>query len=246
MQILLNHFLFLYSSFFMLFQVPMDDIAQHASKQTRTISFSGHDWEVRNTHNTRRGPGPNVFSDSDESVWVDDNGRLHLKIRKIDDVWHCAEVTLKKSLGYGTYTFHVNSDLTTLDKNVVAGFFTYLNDQEEIDIEFSKWSEENNNNAQFVVQPYEKEGNIERFQLGENLGTTAHSFTWHKKQILYQSVAIENSNSQTIHSWTYTGKDIPKNKKEKLKINLWLFKGQEPSNLQEQEIVIDSVSYMKK
>lgn len=48
----------------------------------RVINFAGRYWWVKN--GTNLGPGPNNFSDSEESVWVDDAGKLHLKIRQIE------------------------------------------------------------------------------------------------------------------------------------------------------------------
>ena len=45
------------------------------------------------------------------------------------------------------------SRVDKFDKNVVAGLFTYENDTAEIDIEFSKWNKEENEDSQFVIQP---------------------------------------------------------------------------------------------
>jgi hypothetical protein len=41
----------------------------------RKIDFSGFRWLVKGT-DTLEGPGPNYFSDDEESVWVDGEGRL--------------------------------------------------------------------------------------------------------------------------------------------------------------------------
>ena len=83
-----------------------------------------------------RGPGPSFFSNSEESVWVDDQGHLHLKLRIIDNVWHSAQVTLPDALGYGTYQFQIASNPDLLNPNVVFGLFVYEDDFNEIDIEF--------------------------------------------------------------------------------------------------------------
>ncbi|QQT25306.1 glycoside hydrolase family 16 protein [Sphingobacterium spiritivorum] len=212
----------------------------------RVISFSGMDWIVRTTNNKTEGPGPNRFSDSDKNVWVDGTNRLHLKIRQEGGNWYCAGVTAKKSMGYGKYIFYIGSDVNQLDKNVVAGLFTYLNDEEEIDIEFSKWSVADNVNAQFVSQPSTIAGNKVRFDIVPDLGQTVHFFDWQEKHIAFASSYTDSKGlSQPIHEWTYTGKQIPKEKNEKLKLNLWLFRGQMPSDLKEQEIVIDSVRFVK-
>ena len=50
-------------------------------------------------------PGPNFWSDRKSDVWVDDEGRLHLKIVKRHGKWYCTEVTCDKIFGYGAYVF---------------------------------------------------------------------------------------------------------------------------------------------
>lgn len=211
----------------------------------RIIRFSEMDWIVRKTKDKKEGPGPNLFSDSDKNVWVDANGRLHLKIRQDGGYWYCSGITSKKSMGHGKYVFYINSDVTTLDQHVVAGLFTYLNDTEEIDIEFSKWSIPTNQNAQFASQPSDVSGNKKRFDIPAGLGQTVHSFDWQSDRILFSSDYKDAEGVlRNIQEWTYNGKDVPKQKNEKLKMNLWLFKGQMPSDLKDQEIVIDSVRFI--
>src|SRR5271165_635656 len=80
--------------------------------EDRTLQFAGQTWNVRKGHG---GPGPNRWSDARESVWVDDQGRLHLKIRQIAGEWACVEVWTQKSLGYGDYVFQVASNVEKYD-----------------------------------------------------------------------------------------------------------------------------------
>ncbi len=209
----------------------------------RIIKFSGYDWIVRKTKSAKEGPGPNLFSDTQENVWVDNQGKLHLKITQKGGQWYCSGITLRNTLSYGKYTFFINSDVSKLDDNVVAGLFTYLTNTEEIDIEFSKWSVNNNMNAQFAVQPSDKNGNKVRFDIPRDLGPTTHSFNWQKDKISFHSEYYKQGRTNVLHKWEYTGEDIPMDKEERLKINLWLFRGQMPKTLQEQEIVIDSVKF---
>lgn len=212
----------------------------------RVIQFSGMDWVVRTTRDKKEGPGPNMFSDSEKNVWVDLQGRLHLKVRQEGGNWYCSGVIAKKSMGYGRYIFYVSSDVTQLDQNVVAGLFTYLNDEEEIDIEFSKWSIADNQNAQFASQPSTISGNKKRFDIAQNLGQTVHSFDWQTNQILFKSSYRDDKGiDRTIQEWTYNGLQVPREKNEKLRLNLWLFRGQMPSDLKDQEIVIDSVRFIE-
>jgi len=66
----------------------------------RTIIFSGYKWKVKSSE-SKAGPGPNYFSDKEEDVWVDNEGKLHLKITKKDGKWYCTEVISDSSFGYG-------------------------------------------------------------------------------------------------------------------------------------------------
>ena len=214
----------------------------------RTISFSGMDWVVRTTGAAKEGPGPNLFSDSEDNVWVDSQGRLHLKLVQKGGYWYSAGITLRNSLGYGKYVFYLASDLSQLDQNVVAGLFTYKNDQEEIDIEFSKWSNPENMDAQFAVQPSDKKGNKQRFNLNLASEKSTHSFDWQANYIDFLSIqghAASSDASSIISQWRYTGANIPPDTDERLKINLWLFRGQAPSNNMPQELIVEKVVYLK-
>lgn len=214
----------------------------------RVISFSGFEWIVRTSGTAEQGPGPNLFSDSKENVWVDDQGRLHLKIVEKGGLWYCAGITQRHSLSHGKYIFYVSSDVSKLDQNVVGGLFTYMNDEEEIDIEFSKWSDPDNMDSQFAVQPSHKPANKVRYDLNLNGGPSVHAFDWQKDHIDFISMRghdLEADESNIIHQWNYTGGDIPPDSEERLKINLWLFRGQPPSDGQEHEMIIEKVEYIK-
>ena len=82
----------------------------------RVISFSGYEWVVSTSGEEKAGPGPNYFSDSRENVWVDDEGRLHLRITYREGRWNCARVELAKHTSYGKYVFYVSSRPDSLDR----------------------------------------------------------------------------------------------------------------------------------
>ena len=50
-----------------------------------TIRWSGYEWKVRSTGGAAQGPGPNIFSDSRDNVFVDSKGDLHLWITQRED-----------------------------------------------------------------------------------------------------------------------------------------------------------------
>jgi len=210
-----------------------------AVEEQRTIPFAGMTWNVKSRTG---GPGPNHWSSDSESVWVDGQGRLHLKIRRIDGTWHCAEVWTKQSLGYGDYVFQVASNVESYDPNVVAGLFTYLDDDREVDIEFSRWGVPNSPVAQYVVQPGSRPGNKRAFRPGLSGEYSTHSICWCERSVSFESYhghgGIIPLKERMIQHWTCTSRDIPKAGGEKTHSNLWLNQGKSPTDSKEYELII--------
>ncbi len=208
-----------------------------------TIAFSGYSWAVKSS-TAPVGPGPNVFSASAENVWVDPAGQLHLRTTSRDGRWRSAEVILGRSLGFGKYTFRISSPLGNLDPNVVAGLFTWNDDpayhHREIDVEFARWGNATDPTAgQYVVQPYDRAGNLRRF-VQPATSASVHSFTWASKSVSFTSATAAG---QTIASWRHTSRDVPRPGGERVHINLWLDGGSPPLDGAETEIVISSFSF---
>jgi len=207
------------------------------------IKFAGRLWNVKS--GCGLGPGPNCWSDSAESVWVQD-GELHLKIRKIEDKWYSAEVTAAECTQYGTHRFFVSSDLNSLDKNVVAAVFLYKDDQNEIDMEFSRWTDENaGENAQFVVQPWDIPGNIHRFAIPQDITESTHVINWNSSSVQFQSIRGHYQepppSENLLDKWEYMGNSIPKeNDCLRVHINLWQIGGNPPSNNQEAVFIVSN------
>lgn len=209
---------------------------------SRTISFAGQEWVVRTGTG---GPGPNHWSDSPSSVWVDPNG-LHLKIRRVENTWYCAEVYSAAPTRHGMHRFHVASRVDQLDKNVVASPFLYANDSQEVDIEFSTWTDDSGpkvNNAQYVVQPWDTPKNRGRFTVALNGDYSTHYMDWQKSSIRFKSFHGHYTEPPhpwlLMRDWTYTGKDSPPESANlRVHINLWLIRGAAPSNGQEVEFII--------
>jgi len=184
------------------------------------ITWAGQTWEVK-TSTSAVGPGPNVFSR--ENVRVED-GDLIMEIAQRDGRWTTAEV-IGPHLGYGTYRFTVESDVSDLDPNVVLGLFTWSDrarfNHREIDIEVARWGNAADpTNAQFVVQPWDTPGKLQRYTVTE-VGPTVHSFTWRSNRVDFSSAGA---------AWSYAGSGIPPSQDERIRINLWLFEGRAPSD----------------
>ncbi|HBL75738.1 MAG: hypothetical protein A2W90_17300 [Bacteroidetes bacterium GWF2_42_66] len=214
---------------------------------SQTIQFAGQTWNVRSGTGN---PGNNNWSASSQSVWVDEAGRLHMKIRKEGDKWYCAEIISQQSFGYGEYIFYVASHVEKYDPSVVAAMFTYENDNREIDIEFTNSgfgsTSKTDTPGWYTVQPRPyTTANQYRFKLNLTEDYSTHKFVWSSKNIFFQSYhghypQLPSSEYQ-IAQWTYTGTKNPPTGSERLHINLYLLGGAPPTNQQEVEFVVNAV-----
>jgi hypothetical protein len=207
--------------------------------EPRVVKFAGHTWDVK--VGRRVGPGPNNFSDAKENVWLDDKGHLHLAITKTEGKWQCAEVVAPKSLGYGEYRWVVAGDLPDLDRHTVLGLFTYESTTREIDFELARWSDPANVNAQFVVQPYEKDS-MYRFDTRKAKVLTC-SLVWEKTFVRGRCWEGEDTSKEPLADWNYTGRKIPRPGTERARANLWLFIGKPPAMGGKQEVIIKSFQF---
>jgi hypothetical protein len=215
---------------------------EYPDKSIRYIDWSNYRWQVKTGQLV--GPGPNYFSDDTANVSIDSEGRLNLKIDFRDDKWYCAEIVLDHSLGYGLYTFKLDSRVDNLDFNTILGCFIYETTNREFDFEFSKRLA-NPFNAQYVVQPWYTPGNIEFYNMPTST-QTSHSFEWRSDSIVFKSWnghADISTPATLIHSWTYTGADIPPTGDERMRFNLYLFGGDPPVQGAGDEVIVTSFEY---
>lgn len=224
-----------------------DYVNLYTLRYRRSINFASHNWWVKNTV-LIAGPGPNYFSDSTQNVWVD-NGQLHMKITRRGNTWYCPEVICKDTFAYGKYVFKIASPAGNMDPNIVCGLFTWdmssIESHREIDIEFSKWGIVQNINAQYVIQPFGSPGHLHHWILPPSIVYSSHFFEWQQDTVKFKSVSGLNINPpDTIYqSWNFTGNSVPHHSKENVRMNLWLFNGIPPSNMQEAEVIIYDFSF---
>jgi hypothetical protein len=203
----------------------------------KTLTFAGYQWLVKNS-TTGTGPGPNLFDV--DGPYVDSSGHLHLRLFKSSAGWECSEVVLDKALGYGTYRWSVEGPVSTLDPNVVFAIFTYdyANNtpaNKELDFEAARFAEPGRpTNAQYVMQPYEKKGNLQRITL-PNRGVTTLTLTWLPGRITFSA--------DSLPSWTKTGSAVPTSSGAQLHMNLWLYKGVPPDNGKNVQVVVTSFHF---
>lgn len=222
------------------------------SPEVRTIIFAGHEWSVKDGYH---GPGPNEFSDSAENVWVDGAGSLHLKITNGAGQWECSELISSESFGYGTYVFTVETRVDILDRNVVLGLFTWdtyapQENYREIDFEFGRWGDPAGDNSQFVIQPWDGDGNLYRFDIdyAEQGSRTTHVMTWGSDGLYFRSYyggfSLAPPSENIIADWYYQRSDNPAAGGENVRLNLWLMSGLLPSDGLECEVVVKDFQFL--
>ncbi len=212
-----------------------------AGLRGQSINFGGYTWNVRSGTG---GPGPNYWSNSTENVWLDSNGYLHMKIRKVGQIWYCSEVFTTHYTQYGDHRFVVECSLDSLDNNVVVGLFNYRDDTHEIDIEFARWGVPGYAKfGSYTIQPYTVAGNSESFAFTLETTISTHSFNWQNNYIAFTSFqGINFSPTKLIKSWVYTGAYNPKDTdKLRTHINFWLFEGKAPVDTGHLELIIRDI-----
>lgn len=210
---------------------------------TKTLSFSGYEWRIREAPSDRG--GVNFFDAS--NAWTDADGALHLRIAKREGHWTCAEVTLTRNLGYGTYSFVVR-DTSHLRPPVVFSMFTWdyggaSQNHREMDIEISQWGDPTSKNAQYVVQPFFIPENASRFMLPG--GVMMHSFRWEPGRVSFKTVrgAAPGGGSRPVAEYVFTS-GVPSPGIETLRMNLYVFGGAKDPLQDGTEVIVEKFEYL--
>ena len=215
------------------------------SAPAKDIEFGGYTWAVRSG---RGGPGPNAWDES--NVWLDTSTNLHLKISQREGKWSCAEVTMKRRLGFGRYQFQTMGRLDRFDDNVVLGLFNYPTGDvgpgatHEIDIEFARWGAAKNPMGNYTVWPVVKSLRqvSKSFPFTQTSEQTTHRFIWSRDGVKFRSwQGHRDDDGEEISAWDYSPKEAAEHVAQQpmpVHINLWLFKGLVPKNGQEVEVII--------
>jgi hypothetical protein len=210
----------------------------------KILHFSGYDWLVHSRLSYRGGA---MTSFDPGNAWTDENGALHLRVTKNQEGWSSAEVQLTRSLGYGTYQFVVR-DISQLEPSVALSLFTWdptvgtAENRQEMDIEISQWGVTNNQNAQYVVQPYYIPTNIVRFNAPR--GVLTHAFDWKPGQATFTTYAGADitRHSHPLNQHVFTA-HVPRPGAELARINLYVFGWGKVPLTHENEIVVEKFRY---
>jgi hypothetical protein len=158
--------------------------------------------------------------------------------------WSCAEVSLNRSLGYGTYKFVVE-DSSHLRPSAVLGMFTWddvrsTNFRNELDIEISRWGDPTAQNAQYVVQPFFAPENLSRFTAPA--GVVTYMFRWEPGSVSFRTIKGSSTGEKPINEHTFTS-GIPTPANETVRIDLYDFHHSGSSSQQPAEAVIERFEF---
>ncbi|HEX5423323.1 MAG TPA: glycoside hydrolase family 16 protein [Candidatus Acidoferrales bacterium] len=198
--------------------------------------FSGYEWRLRDAPSSRG--GQNVYSPS--NISVDEKGAMHLRISKTERDWSCAEASLTRSLGYGTYEFVVRG-LDTLEPAAVFGMFTYdyasgAQFNREMDIEISRWGDPTKKNAQYVLQPYYVAANVHRFNAPA--GTLKFSLRWEQGRASFRT----QRGSSNVSEYVFTA-GVPSPGIESIRAVLYDYRAAVVKLQHPMEVVIERFTY---
>lgn len=214
-----------------------------------TLIFSGYKWVIKESKGKRTGPGNNYFTGKNANVWVDKEGKLHLRLTYRDGKWYCPEIQSVNTFGYGRYHFHLEPFRHELAKEIVVGLFTYDHDDsirhhKETDIEIALWGKPNNLNTQYVIQPFESEAHRFDTDLKRN---TRHMIDIRRKKICfrseYESGLYTERKKRTISSTTKKPPYPFEPGQEHVNINVWLYNSTAPENGKEFELVLSQFRF---
>jgi len=200
------------------------------------VDFSHYQWRLRDAPSSRG--GRNIYSPA--NISVDEQGAMHLRISRAEDDWSCAEASLTRNLGYGTYEFIVRG-LETLEPAAVFGMFTYdyasgaLRNR-EMDIEISRWGDPANKNAQYALQPYDVATNVHRFNAPA--GTLTFSFRWEQGRITFRTLR----GPARVSEYAFTA-GVPSPGIESIRVALYVYRAAVVKLQHPMEVVIERFTY---
>lgn len=215
----------------------------------RTLEFAGLTWIVKEG---RHGPGPNHFAP--DNVYVDDRGRLHLRIVRRGRRWTCAEVRTVEPLGAGTYRFHVETRLDALDPWVVLGLFSYPTPDvgpdgtREVDVEITRWGHPGGPWLHYTAWPVQPGREPRTTAFDEALGGThtTHVYRRLHDRVAFRSYHGHRENPEAAFAAgpvVVTERAYVSAAPMPLHLGLWLFQAHPPSDGQAVEVVITDLAF---
>jgi len=215
-----------------------------STKAPGHLRFSSYDWSVRQMGSDRYGT-PHEYRMS--NVSVDAQGYMHLRVRKENNEWTCAEVALPSSLGYGRYDVVIGG-IERLEPATVFDVFTWDQagtdqNRREMNTQLARWGEPNGKNGEFSVQPFYRPANTYRYS-APNIPIML-TMNWESGRVKFDTLRVNESGAAGvgIAEHTFTA-DIPAPASESIHMNLCIFDYGKASQTSDAEVVVKSFHYL--
>ena len=210
--------------------------------------FGTNEWFIRTGPNPG-GAGPNYWGSGKESVEVVDN-KLHLRIAQVNGRWTSAEIMTPIPDGKRGAVITITSPTHDLDPRLVIGMFAYRDDQNELDIEISRFgSPVTLTNAQYAV--HSPRGGVEKFPFTitatPDSPLTMHTLTWGPRVspgvgLGIEPISFAPDGAGVRENWDYSGSAVNL-QRAWLHLNVWLYEGKAPANGQPIDVEIGSIRF---
>ena len=211
----------------------------------KKLRFGGYEWEVRQTPGS---PAELRTVYDPANAWVDENGFLHLRIAGSPGGWTSADLSLARSLGYGSYHFVVR-DVSDLEPS--AALSISIRDDSgpyrEMNIQISRWGQTGGKNAQYIVQPYFVPANMVRFLAPA--GTLTWSLSWEPGRASFRMIrgTVQGNQAdgkgETISAHTFTS-GVPAPETESVRLTFSVFYGQHNPMKHGAEVIFEKFEYL--
>lgn len=214
------------------------------------VTWQGEQWLGRQSPLARQRPNDNYWLATPQTIWTDDQGRLHLKATQLGGRWFAVGLnSVKNDYSYGTYQFVVDTPMDALDPMAVVGMFTYNRDvvpsRQESDVELSRWGQPSPvaRNAQWVVQPWTRRGHLLPFTVPPTQSMT-YTIRWKPNSVTFTARQGDTGTGTVVNRWRST-KALPGTAQAgtEVHLNLWFLRGEAPYDRQPQEVVFRSFTY---
>lgn len=153
----------------------------------------------------------NIDTNPTDNAWIDDQGRLHMVLQKINGDWKGIEFNSPTKYKYGKYIWKVHSGSLNFPRGTGIGMFTYTDDLHELDIEIQEWPGYSEH-LWFTVQP----GNVDEHPENIKYAVPSNSPYIDEKDITYtidwQPTYVDfsavTSSGKIINAWRCTNSAI--------------------------------------
>ena len=212
---------------------------EHVAK----LPFSGYEWLVRAVPSNRNGTTHNY---DPANAHVDAKGALRLRIGGTQGKWTCSEVTLTKSLGFGTYLFTV-TDVSHLEPATMFSVFTWDElpmdpNRREMDVEISRWGDPAGENGRYVIQPNYVPSNISGFRAPA--GQLTFVLRWEPERALFQTFRGPGpAKSRIVAEHLFTA-GVPSPGHESVRMNFCPVDNHPAPQQNPSEIVVENFQYL--